>query len=184
MPEISAEQQSTLITTLQSRFENNMSRHPYIKWTQVQEKVVRKAEALWSLFEMERTGGEPDVVAFASKAKEFVFVDCSPESPHGRRSFCYDRKAWEKRKKHKPKNTVLDVVAEMGVELVSEAQYRQLQQLGEFDTKTSSWIKTPVEIRERGGALFADRRYGQVFVYHNGADSYYASRGFRAALFV
>ncbi len=159
-----------------------MNRHKNLEWDKIQAKLETNDEKLFSLNEMERTHGEPDVVDFDKKTEEYIFYDCSPESPKGRRSTCYDREALESRKKYKPENNVLDTAAAMGIELLSEQQYRQLQQLGNFDTKTSSWIKTPTEIRELGGAIFGDFRYGQMFIYHNGADSYYAVRGFRGLL--
>lgn len=180
--ELSADQQEELLGKLKSRFEKNMNRHEGMDWDQVQEKLEAAPDKLWSLFQMEETGGEPDVVAAESQNKEFVFYDCAPESPKGRRSVCYDREALEARKKFKPENTAMDMAAEMGIEILSEDDYRLLQKFGEFDKKTSSWVQTPGTIRERGGALFCDYRYGQVFVYHNGADSYYASRGFRGKL--
>lgn len=177
-------QREELIGTLKARFEKNMNRHQGIEWAELQEKLELQAssEKLWSLIEMERTGGEPDVVGFDKTSGEYIFYDCSAESPKGRRSICYDREALEARKEHKPENSALDVAASIGIELLTEEQYRQLQKLGNFDTKTSSWIKTPSEIRKLGGAIFADYRYGQVFVYHNGAESYYAARGFRGSL--
>jgi hypothetical protein len=159
-----------------------MNRHKGLEWAQVQTKLEADTEKLWSLGEMERTGGEPDVVGYDKKRGDYIFYDCSAESPKGRRSVCYDAEALESRKEHKPKHSALGMASEMGIELLSEEQYRQLQQLGEFDTKTSSWVKTPSEIRKLGGALFCDRRYGHVFVYHNGAESYYAARGFRGSL--
>jgi hypothetical protein len=167
---------------LKARFEKNMSRHEGLAWARVQTKLEANAEKLWSLSEMERSGGEPDVVAQDGRTGEYVFCDCSAESPKGRRSLCYDREALESRKQHKPVNNALDMAAGMGVELLTEEQYRELQRLGEFDTKTSSWIRTPSHIRKLGGALFCDRRYDTVFVYHNGAESYYAARGFRGSL--
>ena len=184
MKELSPEQREELLRTLKVRFEKNMNRHKDLQWANIQVKLIRESsgEKLWSLNEMERTGGEPDVVGYDSKTGEYVFYDCSTESPKGRRSLCYDREAWESRKEHKPENTAIDMAAAMGVELLMEEQYRQLQKLGNFDTKTSSWVKTPSEIRKLGGALFCDRRYNHVFVYHNGADSYYAVRGFRGSL--
>ncbi len=177
-------QRDELIGTLKARFEKNMNRHQGIEWAELQEKLELQAssEKLWSLNEMERTGGEPDVVGFDKTTGEYIFYDCSAESPKGRRSICYDREALESRKEHKPENSAVDVAASIGIELLSEEQYRQLQKLGKFDTKTSSWIKTPSEIRKLGGAIFADYRYGQVFIYHNGAESYYAARGFRGSL--
>lgn len=179
---LSAEQQEELLNTLQTRFEKNMKRHDGLDWTDIQSRVEANTDKLWSLYEMERTGGEPDVVAHDKKRGEYIFYDCASESPRGRRSFCYDREALESRKKHKPENNVMDVADSMGIELLTEDQYRELQKFGEFDTKTSSWVKTPSEIRELGGALFCDRRYDTVFLYHNGAESYYAARGFRGSL--
>lgn len=180
--ELSSEQREELLATLKSRFERNMNRHEGLEWTKIQAKLEANPEKLWSLNEMERTGGEPDVVDYDKKADEYIFYDCSAESPKGRRSICYDRKALDARKANKPQNTAMDMAADMGIDLLTEEQYRALQQLGDFDTKTSSWIITPDNVRERGGALFCDRRYNKVFTYHNGADSYYAARGFRAAL--
>ncbi len=171
-----------LLGILQTRFDNNTQRHNGIAWADVQAKLETKPEKLWTLNEMEVTGGEPDVVGFDDKTGEYIFFDCSAESPKGRRSICYDRAAWEARKEHKPENTAVDMATDMGVEILNEEQYRELQTLGSFDLKTSSWIKTPAEIRKLGGAVFCDRRYNTVFLYHNGADSYYAARGFRAAL--
>lgn len=179
---LSAEQRDELLGVLKTRFEKNMSRHKGLEWAKVQARLEANAEKLWSLNEMERTGGEPDVVGHNKKTGEYVFCDCSPESPKGRRSICYDREALEARREHKPANSAMDVATAMGVELLSEEQYRELQKLGEFDLKTSSWIATPLEIRKLGGALFCDRRYDTVFVYHNGAESYYAARGFRGSL--
>ncbi|PKA04204.1 DUF4256 domain-containing protein [Leptospira ellisii] len=171
-----------VLRILKVRFEKNENRHKGIQWVQVRKKLEAKPEALWSLGEMERTGGEPDVVRYDKKTGEYVFYDCSAESPKGRRSLCYDRKALESRKDHPPQYNVIDMAADIGVKLLIEEEYRELQKLGEFDTKTSSWILTPPEIRKLGGALFADRRYDSVFVYHNGAESYYAARGFRGSL--
>ena len=171
-----------LLQSLKSRFENNMHRHAGFDWSEVQKRLESNPEKLRSLNEMEQSGGEPDLVAFDNTSRQYTFCDCSAESPKGRRSLCYDREALEARKEHKPKNCAVDVAAAMGVELLSEAQYRMLQTLGEFDLKTSSWVLTPADIRKRGGALFCDRRYDTVFVYHNGAESYYAARGFRASL--
>lgn len=171
-----------LINTLKERFENNMNRHPGIEWSAVEARLQAHPEKLRSLSEMERTGGEPDVVGYDEASGAFIFYDCSPESPAGRRSLCYDRAALEARKKHKPKGSAMELAAEMGIEMLTEEQYRELQKLGEFDKKTSSWVKTPDSIRKLGGALFCDRRYNHVFVYHNGAESYYASRGFRGLL--
>ncbi len=180
--ELTAKQKGDLLKTLKNRFENNRNRYQDMDWTKVIAKLEVNAAKLWSLNEMEATGGEPDVVAFDNKAGEYIFCDCSTESPLGRRSFCYDREALNSRKEHKPKNSVLDAAAAMDIELLTEEQYRQLQRLGNFDTKTSSWVKTPEEIRKLGGAIFCDRRYDHVFVYHNGAESYYAARGFRGLL--
>lgn len=182
MNELSQEQREQLLETLKARFEKNMNRHQGLEWSKVQTKLEANPEKLWSLSEMERTGGEPDVVSYDEKTDEYIFFDCAAESPKGRRSVCYDREALESRKKHKPETSAMDMAAAMGIELLTEEQYRALQQLGEFDLKTSSWIQTPPDIRKRGGALFCDRRYGHVFVYHNGAESYYASRGFRGWL--
>jgi hypothetical protein len=176
------EQREQLLRTLRARFEKNISRHEDLAWTQVQPKLDASAEKLWSLNEMERTGGEPDVVGNDQRTGEYIFYDCSAESPNGRRSLCYDREALESRKQNRPKNNALDMAAAMGIELLTEEQYRQLQRLGEFDRKTSSWIRTPAQIRKLGGALFCDRRYDTVFVYHNGAESYYAARAFRGSL--
>jgi hypothetical protein len=175
-------QQQTLLATLKSRFENNMNRHSGMDWAKVQARLEANADKLRSLGEMEQTGGEPDVVGYDKKTGEYIFYDCAAESPKGRRSVCYDGDALESRKEHKPQSSALDMAAAMGIELLTEAQYRELQQLGSFDAKTSSWIKTPADIRALGGALFADFRYGHVFVYHNGAQSYYGARGFRGAL--
>jgi hypothetical protein len=171
-----------LLAALKARFEKNMSRHKGLEWTKVQARLEADSEKLRSLGEMETTGGEPDVVGRDKKTGEYVFYDCSAESPNGRRSFCYDGEALESRKEHKPKNSAIDAAAAMGIELLTEQQYRELQKLGEFDKKTSSWVQTPSAIRELGGALFCDRRYDAVFVYHNGAESYYAARGFRGWL--
>lgn len=182
--EFSPEQREELLNTLKTRFEKNMNRHKGLEWAKVQAKLDPAAggEKLWSLNEMERTGGEPDVVGHDKKTGEYIFYDCSAESPKGRRSVCYDREALESRKEHKPENSAVEMADDMGIELLSEEQYRELQQLGNFDTKTSSWVKTPSDIRKLGGALFCDRRYNTVFVYHNGAESYYAARGFRGSL--
>ena len=180
--ELSTEEQKELLRALKERFEKSMNRHKGLAWGQVQGKLEASAEKLWSLHEMERTGGEPDVVGRDEKTCEYIFCDCSAESPTGRRSLCYDREALESRKEHKPKNSAMDMAAEMGIELLTEEQYRELQKLGNFDTKTSSWVKTPSEIRKLGGALFCDRRYNTVFVCHNGAESYYAARAFRGSL--
>ena len=179
---LSPQQTTELLGILKTRFENHMQRHKGIAWANVQAILEANPEKLWALNEMEFTGGEPDVVGFDDKTGEYVFYDCSAESPKGRRSICYDRAAWEARKEHKPENTAMDMATEMGVEILNEEQYRELQTLGSFDLKTSSWIKTPSDIRKLGGAIFCDRRYNTVFVYHNGADSYYAARGFRGAL--
>jgi hypothetical protein len=178
----SPEQREQLLRALKARFEKNMNRHAGLAWTQVQTKLETSAEKLWSLYEMERTGGEPDVVGHDERTGEYIFYDCSAESPKGRRSLCYDSEALESRKQHKPENNALDMAEAMGIELLTEERYRELQRLGEFDTKTSSWIRTPSRIRKLGGALFCDRRYDTVFVYHNGAESYYAARGFRGSL--
>jgi hypothetical protein len=174
-------QHDELLSTLKARFEKNMNRHPGLEWSKVQAKL-EKSEKLGSLFEMESTGGEPDVVGYDKKMGEYLFYDCSAESPKDRRSLCYDREALEARKENKPRDSAVNMAAKMGIALLTEEQYRELQALGSFDTKTSSWIQTPPDIRERGGALFADYRYGHVFVYHNGAESYYAARGFRGLL--
>jgi hypothetical protein len=180
--ELSPEQREELLRALQARFEQNMDRHKGLEWAKVQAKLEANAERLWSLNEMERTGGAPDVVGYDKKTSEYIFYDCSAESPKGRRSLCYDREALESRKENKPEDSAMDIAASMGVELLTEQQYRELQRLGKFDTKTSSWVKTPSDIRKLGGALFCDRRYDTVFVYHNGAESYYAARGFRGSL--
>jgi hypothetical protein len=179
---ISKQQREDLLKALQSRFEKNMNRHKGLEWAKVQAKLDAQMEKLWSLNEMERTGGEPDVVGHDKKTGEYVFYDCSIESPTGRRSLCYDREALESRKEHKPNDSAANMAASMGIELLTEEQYRELHTLGKFDTKTSSWVKTPSAIRQLGGAIFCDRRYNTVFVYHNGADSYYAARGFRGWL--
>ncbi len=180
--ELSPEQREELLSALKARFEKNMNRHEGLDWAEVQANLEATPEKLWSLNEMERTGGEPDVVGYDNKTGEYIFYDCSAESPAGRRSLCYDREALEARKKYKPENSVMDLAMAMGIELLSEEQYRELQKLGDFDTKTSSWLKTPADIRKLGGAIFADFRYGHIFVYHNGAESYYAARGFRGSL--
>lgn len=182
MPTLTPLQQTELLTTLQNRFADNMQRHAQLNWTAVQAKLEAHPAKVWSLNEMEKTGGEPDVIGFETKTGEYLFCDCSAESPSGRRSLCYDHEALEARKEHKPKDSALDMAAAMGIELLTEDRYRQLQQLGSFDTKTSSWVQTPTAIRKLGGALFCDRRYDHVFTYHNGADSYYAARGFRGVL--
>lgn len=179
---LSAAEREELLATLKTRFEKNMNRHKDVDWAKVLSKLEANSEKLWSLSEMERTGGEPDVVGHDKKTGEYVFVDCSAESPKGRRSVCYDREALESRKEHKPKDSAIDMAKAMGVEVLTEEQYRELQKVGEFDLKTSSWVQTPAAVRRLGGALFCDRRYDQVFVYHNGAESYYAARGFRAAV--
>jgi hypothetical protein len=181
---LSAEQKEELLLALEVRFEKNMKRHKGLEWSKVQAKLQANPEKLWSLNEMESTGGEPDVVGLDKKTGEYIFYDCSAETPKGRRSICYDHDALESRKEHKPKNSAVGMAAAMGVELLTEGQYRELQKLGEFDTKTSSWVKTPADIRDLGGALFCDRRYNTVFLYHNGAESYYAARAFRGALTV
>jgi hypothetical protein len=180
--ELSPEQSVELLRTLKTRFERNMNRHKGLEWAEVKEKLVADTKKLWSLNEMERTGGEPDVIGYDKNSGEYLFYDCSAESPEGRRSICYDREGLESRKEHKPDNNAVGMAAAMGIELLTEEQYRELQKLGNFDTKTSSWVKTPSEIRKLGGALFCDRRYDQVFVYHNGADSYYGVRAFRGSL--
>lgn len=180
--ELSPVEREELLRALKARFEKNMNRHKGHEWAKVQAKLEANTEKLWSLNEMERTGGEPDVAGHDKKTGEYIFYDCSAESPKGRRSLCYDREALESRKEHKPENDAIDMAAAMGIELLTEEQYRALQQLGNFDMKTSSWVKTPSDIRKLGGALFCDRRYGAVFVYHNGAESYYAARGFRGSL--
>jgi hypothetical protein len=179
---LSAEQREELIKTLKARFEKNMTRHKGLEWAGVQARLEANPEKLRSLDEMEKTGGEPDVVGHNKKTGEYVFYDCSAESPKGRRSLCYDREALDSRKEHKPQNNAIDLAASMGIELLTEEQYRQLQKLGEFDTKTSSWVMTPSPVRKLGGALFCDRRYDTVFLYHNCAESYYAARGFRGSL--
>jgi hypothetical protein len=180
--ELLPEQRETLLATLKARFEKHTERHPGLDWAQVQDRLDAHPERLWSLHEMERTGGEPDVVAFDDRTGAFIFMDCAKQSPKGRRSVCYDGEARESRKEYPPENSALEMAEAMGIEVLTEAQYRSLQKLGEFDTTTSSWIITPPDIRERGGALFGDCRYGHVFIYHNGAQSYYAARGFRGAL--
>lgn len=180
--ELSSEQQEELLGVLKKRFEKNKNLHQGLEWADVQAKLEANPEKLWSLDDMESTGGEPDVVGYDAQTDEYLFYDCSAESPKGRRSVCYDHEALESRKEHKPVNSAIEMAADMGIELLTEEQYRQLQQLGNFDLKTSSWVKTPAEIRKRGGALFCDRRYDTVFLYHNGADSYYSARGFRGSL--
>ena len=179
---LSEKQRDELLATLRARFEQHPKRHPKLAWTQVEAKLKASPAKLWSVHQMESTGGEPDVVRYEKKTDEFLFVDCSPQSPAGRASLCYDREALESRKEHQPKDSAMDLAAAMGVELLTEDEYRELQQLGEFDTKSSSWLKTPADIRKLGGAIFGDRRYGRVFVYHNGAQSYYSGRGFRGCL--
>lgn len=180
--DIKAEQRAELLGTLKARFESNMQRHSKLEWDKVQARLEARPEKLWSLHEMEKSGGEPDVVGHDKKSGEYIFYDCSAESPKGRRSVCYDRKALDSRKEHKPKHNAVEMAAAMGIELLTEAQYRELQKLGELDLKTSSWVQTPPEIRKLGGAIFCDRRYDTVFVYHNGAESYYAARGFRGSV--
>ena len=180
--ELSPARREELLEVLKGRFGKNMNRHKGLEWSKVEAKLKANPEKLWSLDEMERTGGEPDVVGHDKKTEECVFFDCSPESPKGRTSVCYDREGLDSRKEHKPKNNAMDVAAAMGIELLTEEQYRELQKLGDFDTKTSSWVKTPAEIRKLGGALFGDRRFGRVFIYHNGAQSYYSARAFRGSL--
>ena len=179
---LSPEQGEELLSTLKARFDKNMNRHKSLDWDKVKARLETSTEKLWSLNEMERTGGEPDVIGHDKKTGEYIFYDCAAESPNGRRSLCYDREALESRKEHKPKNNAVDIAAAMGIELLMEEQYRELQKLGKFDAKTSSWVKTPSEIRKLGGALFCDFRFGTIFVYHNGAESYYAARGFRGSL--
>lgn len=176
------QQRVKLLSELKERFEKNMSRHKGLKWPDVEARLEANAAKLWSLGEMGRTGGEPDVIGFDKKTGAYIFYDCAEESPKGRRSLCYDRAAWESRKEHKPESDAVSIAAAMGVEILSEDEYRELQKLGEFDLKTSSWVKTPADVRKLGGALFCDRRFGRVFTYHNGAESYYAARGFRGSL--
>ena len=180
--EVSPQQREELLRTLKARFEKNVNRHKGLEWDGIQTRLRANPDKLWSLSEMERTGGEPDVVGRDKKTDEYIFYDCSLESPKGRRSVCYDREALESRKEHKPKDSAVDMAAAMGIEMLSEEQYREMQTVGSFDTKTSSWVKTPSEIRKLGGAIFCDRRYDHVFTYHNGAESYYAARGFRGCL--
>jgi hypothetical protein len=179
---LSSKQREELLRALKARFETNMNRHKSLEWAKVQARLEANAEKLWSLSEMERTGGEPDVVGHDKRTGEYIFYDCSEESPKGRRSLCYDREALDSRKENKPKDNAADMAAAIGIELLTEEQYRELQKLGEFDTKTSSWVKTPSAVRDLGGALFCDRRFNTVFVYHNGAESYYAARAFRGSL--
>jgi len=180
--ELTSEQRKEILNVLKTRFEKNKNRHKGIEWTKVLSKLEDNIGKLWSLNEMERTGGEPDVVGYDKKTGEYIFYDCSAESPSGRRNLCYDREALDSRKKFKPKDSAMNMAAAMGIELLTEEQYQDLQKLGKFDTKTSSWVKTPADIRELGGAVFCDRRYNKVFLYHNGAESYYAARGFRGSL--
>jgi hypothetical protein len=180
--ELSASAREELLRTLQARFEENPHRHRALEWAKVQARLEAHAAKLWSLNEMEKTGGEPDVVGHDQKTGEYIFCDCSPETPPGRRSVCYDREGLDSRKEHKPKNNAIDMAASMGIELLTEEQYRELQKLGDFDTKTSSWLKAPADMRKLGGGLFGDRRFGRVFVYHNGAQSYYSGRAFRGLL--
>ena len=180
--ELSPEQREDLLQTVKARFEKNMNRHQGLEWADVQAKLEAHPDKLWSLHEMERTGGEPDVVDYDEKTGAYIFYDCSAESPKGRRSVCYDREALESRKEHKPQNSAMDMAADMGIEILTEEQYRKLQKLGNFDLKSSSWVKTPASIRKLGGAIFCDRRYDTVFVYHNGAESYYGARWFRGSL--
>lgn len=180
--ELSPEQSEEIISTLKARFEKNMNRHEGVEWAKVQAKLETNTEKLWSLYEMERTEGEPDVIGYDKELDEYIICDCSAESPKGRRSVCYDREALESRKKNKPENSAMDMANEMGIDILTEEQYRELQKLGNFDLKTSSWVKTPDDIRKLGGAIFCDKRYNTVFKYHNGADSYYAARGFRGSL--
>ena len=180
--ELSAKQREELLSTLQARFEKNKNRHKGIEWAKVDARLKANTKKLWSLYEMESTGGEPDVVGHDKKTGEYIFYDCSAESPKNRRSICYDHEALEARKEHKPADSAINMASDMGIELLTEEQYRELQQLGNFDSKTSSWVETPADIRKLGGAIFCDRRYNTVFKYHNGADSYYAARGFRGSL--
>jgi len=180
--QLSAEQRERLFGVLKTRFEKNMNRHKGLEWAKVQARLEANLEKLWSLHEMERTGGEPDVVDHDKKTGEYVFYDCSEQTPNGRTNVCYDREALDSRKEHKPKTSAMDMATAMGIELLTEEQYRALQKLGDFDTKRSSWVKTPADIRKLGGAIFCDRRFGRVFTYHNGAESYYAGRGFRGSL--
>lgn len=179
---LSAQQRATLLKTLQARFEKNIHRHKGVTWSEVETRLAGAADKLWSLHEMEKTGGEPDVVGQDKRTRQYIFFDCAPETPHGRVSLCYDRAALDSRKEHKPKNSVIDLATAMGIEPLTEDEYLELQKLGEFDMKSSSWIKTPADIRALGGALYCDRRYGRVFVGHNGAQSYYSGRGFRGSL--
>ena len=180
--QLSSEQREQLLRALKARFEKNMNRHEGLEWAKVRAKLEANLEKLWSVSEMERTGGEPDVVGHDKKTGEYIFFDCSAQSPKGRANLCYDREALDSRKEHKPKNSAIDMATAMGIELLTEEQYRELQKLEDFDTKSSSWVKTPADIRKLGGAIFCDRRFGHVFVYHNGAESYYGGRGFRGSL--
>lgn len=182
MKELTSEQTNELIKILKVRFEKNMNRHQNITWEQVYRKISNRPEKIWSLNEMEKTGGEPDVVGYEENIDEYIFYDCSKETPAGRRNVCYDRESLESRKKYKPENNAVDMAKEMGISILNESEYKYLQKLGQFDLKTSSWIETPLEIRKLGGAIFGDRRYNNVFIYHNGADSYYSVRGFRGLL--
>jgi hypothetical protein len=182
--ELTGEQREEILKTLKNRFEKNMNRHKGLEWSKVRARLEEKKDKLLSLFEMENSGGEPDVVSYDKKTGEFIFYDCAPESPKGRRSFCYDLQALNSRKEHKPKNNALGMAADMGIELLNEEQYQELQKLGKFDSKTSSWLKTSSDVRKLGGAIFGDYRFGRVFIYHNGAESYYAARGFRGCLAV
>lgn len=184
MKKLSAEETNEVLKILELRFKENINRHPNIKWEEVFQKLKSQPEKVWTLNEMEKTGGEPDVVEYDEKTEEYIFYDCSKETPIGRRNICYDREALESRKKFKPDSSAVDMANEIGIEMLDEQEYRNLQKLGQFDLKTSSWIKTPLEIRNLGGAIFADRRYDTVFVYHNGADSYYGVRGFRGKLII
>lgn len=179
---LTAQQQEEILELLKVRFEKNMNRHQGFEWANIQEKLEANSEKLWSLFEMERTEGEPDVVLFDKQSRQYIFCDCSPESPKGRRSICYDRAALDSRKQNKPKTSAIEMAADMGIDILTEQQYRELQNLGNFDLKTSSWVETPSNVRKLGGAIFCDRRYDMVFMYHNGAESYYAARGFRGSL--
>lgn len=179
---LTAQQQEEILELLKVRFEKNMNRHQGFEWANIQEKLEANSEKLWSLFEMERTEGEPDVVLFDKQSRQYTFFDCSPESPKGRRSICYDRAALDSRKQNKPKTSAIEMAADMGIDILTEQQYRELQNLGNFDLKTSSWVETPSNVRKLGGAIFCDRRYDMVFMYHNGAESYYAARGFRGSL--
>lgn len=180
--ELNVTQREELLEALIARFEKNMRRHVGLEWAKVRARLEANSEKLWSLYEMERTGGEPDVVGYDEKTAEYIFIDCAAESPKGRRSLCYDREAWQARKEHKPEGSAVDTAVAMGIALLTEEQYRDLQKVGAFDTKTSSWVQTPTAIRKHGGAIFCDRRYDHVFTYHNGAESYYAARGFRGLL--